>query len=78
MEFKKEFVKLAEMITSKFSDGDVVAQINRLMEGIRLSNNFSENESDEIIEHLKVVKSVTDYNVRKKILLDISRKYIKK
>lgn len=69
----KELNSCLEMMNDKVTEGSVNTQIELLANMIR-TNYSTDNEFSGMID---TVKKVSDYNVRKKVLKDLIRKYVR-
>lgn len=69
----KELNSCLEMMNNRVTEGSVNTQIELLANMIR-TNYSTDNEFSGMID---TVKKVSDYNVRKKVLKDLIRKYVR-
>lgn len=56
----------------RVTEGNVNREINKITN--KFTNDYTLNDKDK--DKLKILKDVKDYNVRKKILKDLVKKYL--
>jgi len=68
----KDINKCLHMMQKKVTEGSINGQVNKIIN--KFIVNYDLNDEDK--EQLKTLRNIKDYNVRKKVLKDLVKKYL--